>query len=180
MSLPESRKTNPELDTFLRVSCFTEEEAARLARLGTIIKPQLPALTDRFYEQLQKDATMQPYLEGRIDALKSTHLAWLESLFTGNYDDAFIAQQEKIGFVHVKVKVPPLFVASSMSFLRAEIPTILTDEHLNSLGESRAICTGSILRVLDLSQFLIDGAYFKSIMDVMGISKALLDRLMTL
>ena len=179
MSLPESRKTNQDLDTFLNVSCFTEEDAKRLAKIADVIKPQLPALTDRFYEQLQKNEMMLPYLNGRIDALKTTHLAWLNSLFNGVYDDAFVQSQEAIGFVHVKVKVPPLFVSASMSFLRSEIPLILTEDQLAAFGESRAACTSSILKVLDLTQFLIDGAYFKSVMDLMGISKTLLDRLMT-
>lgn len=179
MSLPQSRTTNQDLDTFLNVNCFNEEDTKRLAKIASTVKTQLPQLTEKFYTQLQKNDIMLPYLEGRIDSLKKTHLAWLENLFAGTYDDSFVQAQEAIGFVHVKVKVPPLFVSASMSFLRAEIPAILTDENLHVLGESRIECTSSILKVLDLTQFLIDGAYFKRVMEVMGISKALLDRLMT-
>lgn len=172
-------ETDAELSTFLTVSGLNATDAQRLSVLSAGVLPLLPELTERFYAQLQSCEAMRPHLDGRIDQLKKTHLAWLHSLFSGVYDERFLAAQQAIGAAHVKAKVPPLFVSSSMSFLRAQVPFILTDELLQTLNESRADCTCSILRVLDLSHYLIDGAYFRQVMDVMGISRALLDRLMT-
>ncbi len=182
MRLPQSRSTSEEINTFLTVSRFSEADAECLELLRPIIVPKLPELTEEFYAQLQQSSEMLPYLEGRIEPLKATHLKWLESLFTGTYDDAFVEQQKKIGQVHVKVKVPPLFVASSMSFLRSEIPIILLGTDLTQIDHecTFANCSASISRLLDFCHFLIDRMYFKSMMDVMGISPALLNRLMTL
>lgn len=167
-----------ELETFLRIGHLSADDASRLAQLGPVVIPHLPKLTDHFYTQLQTDPQIAPHLEGRIDMLKATHVMWLQDLFCGDYGADFIARQEKIGFVHVKVKVPTLFVSSSMSFLRAEIPLLL-EECTDQLPEPLSECTGSVLRVLDLCHYLIDRAYFKQMMSVMGISRALLDRLMT-
>lgn len=169
----------PDLETFLTISGFCENDAERLFRLGDTIRPFLPELTDRFYVQLQASEITRPYLNGRIDQLKQTHLTWLNSLFSGVYDDDFLSAQQNIGVAHVRAKVPPLFVSSSMSFLRAEVPAVLSDEAIQNLGETRAACTSSILKILDLTHFLIDGAYFERIMDTMGISRNLLNRLMT-
>ncbi len=183
MRLPESRTTNEELNTFLTVSRFSEEDAECLELLRPIIEPALPALTDKFYAQLSLSDEIRPYLEGRLEQLKSTHLAWLQSLFSGVYDDEFVTHQQRIGFVHVKVKVPPLFVSSSMAFLRAEIPQILLNNDLSDTIArdcNYAQCSAAIARLLDFCHFLIDGTYFKSMMDTMGISPALLNRLMTL
>ena len=168
-----------DLDAFLAISGLTASDARRLAVLSAGVMPLLPELTERFYAQLQSCEAMRPHLDGRIDLLKKTHLDWLQSLFSGVYDGQFLDAQRAIGAAHVRVKVPPLFVSSSVSFLRAQVPYILTDEYLQAVNESRADCTSSILRVLDLAHYLIDGAYFRQVMDVMGISRALLDRLMT-
>lgn len=173
------RTEHPELETFLAISGFCENDVNRLFRLSDAIQPYLPELTDRFYTQLQASETMRPYLNGRLDQLKQTHLTWLNSLFSGIYDDAFLSAQQSIGDAHVQAKVPPLFVSSSMSFLRAEVPAVLSDEIVQNLGETRADCTSSILKILDLAHFLIDGTYFERIMDIMGISRNLLNRLMT-
>ncbi len=182
MRLPQSRHTNEEINTFITVSRFSEEDAECLELLSPIIVPALPELTEKFYAQLLQSDDMRPYLEGRLEALKATHLKWLEGLFTGVYDDAFVEKQKLIGHVHVKVRVPPLFVASSMSFLRAEIPAILLNVDLAAINRQCTFsnCSGSISRLLDFCHFLIDRMYFKSMMDVMGISPALLNRLMTL
>lgn len=179
MQFLTNAQADAELTSFLSVSGLNADDARRLSAMSAGMLPLLPELTGRFYAQLQSCEEMLPYLDGRIDQLKTTHLVWLKSLFSGVYDDQFLATQQAIGSSLVKAKVPPLFVSSSMSFLRSQVPLILTDELLQTLNESRADCTGSILRVLDLSHYLIDGAYFRQVMDVMGISRALLNRLMT-
>lgn len=80
--------------------------------------------------------------------------------------------------MHVKVRVPPLFVAASMSFLRAAFPTIVA-KHVNDT-DLAGKAVGSLLRLLDLCQYLIDRKYNATLMDNLGISPALLTRLQTI
>ncbi|MGC9193807.1 MAG: protoglobin domain-containing protein, partial [Thermoplasmata archaeon] len=127
---------------------------------------------------LQDDPQTAPYVEGRVEQLKKTHIAWMNELFSGDYGPEFIQRQERIGDVHVKVRVPPLFVAASMSFLRATFPTIVAKNvHDHDLA-GKAV--GSLLRLLDLCQYLIDRKYNGTLMENLGISPALLTRLQTI
>lgn len=170
--------TDKNLTTFCHIGGLGREDQSILGQLLPLIEPHLPAVTDAFYALLQSDAQTAPYLEGRIDALKATHLAWIKDIFNGEYADAFIARQEKIGEVHVKVRVPPHFVASSMSYLRAALPTLIQDVENDKQRSTQAIKT--LMQVLDLCQYLIDRKYSETLMDNLGISPALLNRLQTL
>ena len=166
------------LTTFCHIGGLCTEGQAVLAALAPQLEPHLPTVTNEFYRLLQEDAQTAPYLEGRIDALKSTHLAWIREIISGVYDDAFISRQEKIGEVHVKVRIPPHFVAASMSHLRAALPVLIQSIEANGARSAQAI--KSLMQVLDLCHYLIDRKYSETLMDNLGISPALLNRLQTL
>jgi truncated hemoglobin YjbI len=166
------------LETFCHIGGLCQEDQAIMARIAPAIVPHLSEMTDRFYAILQVDPQTAPYIEGRVDTLKATHLMWMTDLFGGNYGEAFIQRQEKIGQVHVKVKVPPVFVAASMSFLRSAIPPIINAHVADQQESSSAV--SSLLRLLDLCQYLIDRKYNEALMDNLGISPSLLMRLQTI
>ena len=166
------------LKTFIHIGGLCKEDQDIMTRVGPGIVSHIPLLTDRFYEILQGDQQTAPYIDGRLDVLKKTHIAWLQDLFSGDYDEAFIHRQEKIGEVHVKVRVPPLFVAASMSFLRAALPLVIAENMSDQHDMRKAVAV--LLRLLDFCQYLIDRKYNDALMDNLGISPALLVRLQTI
>ena len=166
------------LTTFCHIGGLCAEGQEALAALAPKLEPHLKGVTDEFYRLLEEDAQTAPYLEGRIDALKSTHVAWIREIISGVYDDAFISRQEKIGEVHVKVRVPPHFVAASMSHLRSALPMLIQQVEADGTRSAHAI--KSLMQVLDLCHYLIDRKYSETLMDNIGISPALLNRLQTL
>ncbi len=170
--------SDKNLSTFCTISGLCAEGQSILASLAPALEEHLPEVTDTFYTLLQADAQTAPYLVGRIDALKQTHLAWMRDIIGGVYDAAFIARQEKIGEVHVKVHVPPHFVAASMSLLRAELPLLV--ERVEPDPDRAGHAIKSLMQVLDLCHYLIDRKYSETLMDNLGISPALLTRLQTL
>ena len=147
--------TNEDLDVLLDINNFTNEDIDRLRQLQSVIEPGLPTLTERFYVQLQNNETTAVFLEGRLEAF-----LW------------------NIGRVHAKLHIAPLFVAASMSFLRSEIPSIISEEIADGLGKNRADLIASVLKILDINQFVIDSSYNDRLLEVTGISKKLLQRLM--
>lgn len=175
--MSSSNKDN-NLETFFHIGGLSQEDQDAMVRIAPAVLPYLPDMTNRFYDVLQNDPQTSPYIEGRLDMLKATHLAWMNDLFGGNYGEAFVQRQEKIGEVHVRVKVPPVFVAASMSFLRAAIPPIIAEHAPDHQEGVKAIA--SLLRLLDLCQYLIDRKYSEALMDNLGISPALLMRLQTI
>jgi truncated hemoglobin YjbI len=163
--------------TFQNVSGFSAEDLSVLAKVGHFVIPNLPRLTDLFYERLLADPSTAVMVDGRVDILKKTHIVWLNELFSGIDANALVARQEMIGHAHVKAKVPPVFVAASMSFLRSMFPNLFAAVLADKAEVTAA--TAAILRTLDVCQYLIDRAYLQCLMDNLGIKPALLNRLMT-
>ncbi len=172
---------DPNLQTFWHVCGLDKDDERVMRAIRGDIQPLIPRLTDAFYEILATDPQTAPLIEGRVAQLKRTHIAWLESLFNGDYGADFISRQRQIGEVHVRAKIPPTFVAASMSFLRGALPDVLAAHIADKDGAKAA--TGTLLRLLDLCQFLIDRSYdgtlSDGLMNNLGISPALLARLQT-
>lgn len=171
-------QNNSNLETFCKIGGLCSQDVGVLQALQPLLAPHLPEVTDRFYDALLSDVQTAPYLEGRLEALKKTHLHWIMDLLGGVYDQAFIERQKHIGEIHVKVRVPPLFVAASMSHLRSALPRLIhkvaTDPEQGARGVK------AIIEILDFCHLLIDEKYQETLMDNLGISPALLKRLQTL
>jgi truncated hemoglobin YjbI len=164
-------------ETYQNVSGFSDEDIRILASIGPLVGPNLVRMTELFYATLLTDRETAALLEGRVEALKVTHLAWLKELFSGISADALVARQEMIGRVHVKAKIPPMFVSASMSFLRGAFPVLLAAT-LEEKGQIIAATT-AILRTLDVCQYVFDRAYNECLMENLGVTPALLNKLMT-
>lgn len=173
-----------ELRCFRHVGGMDASDTDCLSNLAELITPALPKLTNDFYDQLINDPLTEPHVRGRVEALKQTHQGWLESLFCGDYGEAFMERQRHIGRVHVLAGIPPLFVAASMSFLRAQFPRLVAE---HCAGDDRldcSTCLASLLRLLDLCQYLIDRAYEEHRLDLLsqatGMSRKLIENLVML
>ncbi len=165
------------LSTYQTVSGFKAEDITLLAKIAPFVEPYLPQMTDKFYARLLSDPSAAAMLEGRVEALKATHLVWLKELFSGQSEETIVRRQEMIGQVHVKARIPPVFLAASMSFLRGTFPELLALVLANKAETVAA--TAALMRTLDMCQYLIDRTYLQCLMDNLGIKPALLNRLMT-
>ncbi len=172
-----------DVQTLIHISGFSPSDEEHLRHLGQHLTPRLPDLTDRFYERLLSDNNISPYLEGRVEQLKKTHIAWLTELFAGDYGEAFIAHQRHVGEAHMAAGIPSLFVAASMSFLRGAFPEEI-EIAARKIGEPIGVCVGTVLRLLDLCQYLIDSAYeaerMRRLTAATGMSLVLLENLIGL
>ena len=87
MSIDENLEE--ELRVFKNVSGLSENDQGKLKESSSVILPHIAAVTDEFYEQLAAEPRTAKYIEGRVDLLKSTHIQWLEALFSGECNDEF-------------------------------------------------------------------------------------------
>ena len=173
------------LEVFVRLTGASGPCAGWMPTYAQWLAPHVPEITDRFYERLLAEPETSQILNGRVDALKATHNAWLRDLPGGHYDDAFYTRQKQIGKTHVIAKIPPLFVAASFSILRALIFQRLQSELENREVEDQGHkCTRALGRLLDTCQFLIDQAYEEDRMERLssasGLSRPLLENLISL
>ena len=164
----------------------SEADSAAIQAISPALIALAPTLTDEFYVQLLSHPKTRQHIDGRLDTLKGTHQQWLTDLFTGPHDEAFFARQEIIGVVHVRVKIPPLFVSSSMSYLRhAIVHKLHTKTEAGELScEQFEQASPAILRLLDLAQMLIDTAYeaerLRLLSEATGMRPRLLENLIGL
>lgn len=151
--------------------------------MGDLLKSHLPAVTDSFYETLQTIPKAAKMLEGRVDRLKAEHLKWLNTVFTGPYDEEYCKLMYHVGDVHVRVNLPSELMAAG---------TILIGNHL--LPVIAATCgdatkcsetTAAVNAVLGYSLVVMQQAYQASSLDaelnrvltITGISRALFNNL---
>lgn len=158
---------------------FGADDAARLVGLAGVFEKHGPAITDRFYEALGQWPRTASIIEGRTEALKQTHRKWIASLFAGEYGRAFFDAQFRIGQVHVAQQINPEFVESVMNHLRREGLGAILAEHPDP--EVARAEFGSLLKLLDLCQIVINLAYADERLDrmasVTGMSRALIENL---
>lgn len=149
-----------DLDVFHHIGGFTSQDELDLVALAPQVREKIPEVNEAFYARLLSRPEVAKHIEGKLERLKDTHRNWMTDLVGGVYDEAFWERQRHIGRVHVQAKIPPLFVSASMSFLRSELPRVLTEQAMTP-DEAERVQRGlsALLRLLDLCQMLIDKAY---------------------
>jgi hypothetical protein len=101
-------------------------------------------VTADFYQQMLADPSAAAFIEGGLEQLEKTHLAWLKELFSGATAESLVALQQRTGWAHVKAKVPQLFIAASMSYLRSVFPDLFTVLIPDRAEAAKATTTGLI------------------------------------
>lgn len=137
---------------------------------------ELDRVTDAFYAELADIPEARPFLEGRLDALKSTHRLWLEKIFTGPYDGDFAAYMHRVGVVHVQVRLPERFMASGIGLISKHLIPVLTQQFRDDpaqLGAVMKAVNGVTVYCLIIMQVSYRQHELERFMDVTGISEAL-------
>ena len=150
------------LDEMKRYTGFTADDAHVLAALAPLLEPYIPALADRFYEQIPRHPEASAVFTGgeaQIARLKLTLQRWARGLFSGTYDLAYAEERFRIGYRHVQIRLPQRYVIGAMQvvteFLRQILDHELTDE------EHRRRAHVSVSRILLLDLNLMCETYFE-------------------
>lgn len=149
-----------EMKTFL---AFSDQDVANLSALSPLFAKHGAAITDRFYDVLGTFPSTAALVEGRIDMLKATHARWMGDLFCGTYDEGYLNGRLKIGQVHVKIGLDPMYVEAVMSLIRHDALAVMARE-ITDLGELVSKYQ-SLLKVLDIDLMIINYAYAEERLD---------------
>lgn len=156
---------------------FGANDAANLQELGPIFARQGPAITDKFYAVLERFPETAKLIEGRVDMLKATHARWMAGLFTGTYDEAYVAERLRIGQTHVRVGLDTFWVEGVMNILRCEGLLAISGE----VSDPRRACAlaASLIKILDLDLLIIGQAFADERLDRLskftGMKRALIE-----
>ncbi len=163
---------------------LTADMEATLAELADQIKPHLPTVTNSFYDVLKEIPKAQPFLDGRIDALKQTHIRWLEQVFSGPFDVDYAKAMYHVGDVHVKVNLPVEFMAGAMTLVGTKINELLGAQLQNDPSRLNKAIT-AVNSVLGFTLMVMQQSYESSrlaeelekFLKITGMSRTLFDNL---
>lgn len=111
---------------------FTSKDMEHLRQLGPLVASHFSSILNSFYDRLQTNKQAREVIldkPGRLDRLKRTLADWLEDLFGGVYDEAYLEKRCEIGRTHVSVELPQRFMFTAMNIIRTEF-----GERIRSLG----------------------------------------------
>lgn len=165
-------------------SGFDAEDEQILLSEGHKLLPYLAQVTDHFYAELLQIPAAAPFVEGRVDALKATHKAWLETIFSGPYDVGFATSMHHVGEVHVRVKLPVEFMSSGTLLIKKHLIPILTQIYaddavkMGQMVKAVNAVTGFCLIIMQESyQSSLLAQELDKFMAITGISRALFNNL---
>lgn len=165
-------------------SGLDNDNVAVLHQVYPAVSSRLQDVTDIFYGRLQQIPKTHTFLEGRIEALKKTHVAWLHELFSSDFGEEYTQKLYKVGDVHVKVKLPVEFMAGAMTIIQSELIRIFgelyADDQEMMLKAIRALnaATGFSLLIMQESyQSSTLAEELEKFLRITGMSRTLFDNL---
>ena len=165
-------------------SGLTDEKIRILHQLYGDIQPHLATVTDAFYTRLTTIPKANAFLEGRTAQLKPIHVAWLNELFTSNFDVDYTQRIYKVGYVHVKVKLPVEFMSGAMSIIQGELTPIILANYAGQT-ELQAQALNAVNAAIGFSSLVMQESYQSSslaeelerFLFITGMSRMLFDNL---
>lgn len=111
-------------DEIKRYIGFGQADVAHLRALAAHIKPSLPRVIDRFYEQLLQHPSARSVFTGgeeQMDRQKAVLLSWMMELFDGDYETEYCLRRLRIGTTHVRVGLQQRYMFLGMELIWQEL-----------------------------------------------------------
>ncbi len=118
---------------------FDDAAARRLQALGPRVRDDFPSIVDAFYDAILADPVAQEVFEddAQVARLRVSLHDWLEGLFAGPYDDAYIEKRSRIGRMHVKVGLEQRYMLTAMNVIRIGLHRVLAERSDDGLGDRK-------------------------------------------
>ena len=152
--LSTSRAESPSFFEDLKLYVgFTPDAAAALDELRPLATPHYPRIVDDFYGAIQEHPGARAAITGgeaQISALKQTLTHWLDTLLAGPHDDAYFASRCRIGRVHVRIRLPQMYMFTAINRIRSRLGEVLARHTGHLAPERRQRMADAVQQVLDL------------------------------
>ena len=155
---------------------FTDADAKLLVEAGPLLEPHLPALADLFYQKILENPEAASIFSGneQLKRLETTLQNWARGLFRGTYDEAYARERDRIGEVHVRLRVQQKHVIASMNIVRSFLLQAINKEEPDLAHASRL--KHAINKILDIDLNLMCESYFDaSVRELRSLNKQLED-----
>jgi len=140
------------------LSGLTPELELILQQTSSQIKTKLGILTEDCYQKLSMIEEAANLPEGRFETWKAAQLGWMDILFNGQYEQAYVEYMYEIGFIHAKEHLPFECIAIGMTLINNRLSAILVD----SYGDDKAYLTKvleAVSAITGLSLLIMQQSY---------------------
>ncbi len=138
---------------------WTEADVGNVRELAPVVKPHVPRLVDDFYAEVTRhDATRRVFTGGaeQVARLTRTLTLWLEELFSGEYDTAYVTRRWKVGLRHVQIGLGQEYTTVALGRMRSELVRVIAADATASRFPD---LLATLNRLLDIDLALMGDAY---------------------
>lgn len=136
-----------ELKRYVR---FGEADGALLRAFRPLVSPRFQEIAEIFYDRILSHEEASKVLHGgetQVGHLKVTLVAWMDSLLTGPWDEAYWQHRYRIGRVHVRIGMPQHYMFGGMNVLRERLDLAAVER---LAGEALEPTRSALGKILDL------------------------------
>jgi signal transduction histidine kinase len=147
-----------ELKRYVR---FGDADERALRALLAAAAPRFEAIADVFYERILTHEEARKVLvggESRVGQLKVTLVAWMDSLLSGPWDEAYWQHRYAIGRVHVRIGLPQHYMFGAMNVIRAELAR-LAWQRFHPDPDALELVRTALGKILDLELAIMLNTY---------------------
>lgn len=144
-----------------RYVSWSADDAQRVKDARALVEPHFEELVDDFYHEINQHPNARKVITGgeeQIVRLKQTLRAWLAELFSGKYDEQYVARRWQVGYRHVEIGLDQVYTNVALSRLRRGMLSII-NRHEQAPIAARSDMRQSLNVLLDLDLAIIEDAY---------------------
>jgi len=134
-----------------------DEARAALAEFLPSLRTALPDILVKFYDHLRKWPELAGMFQGAAAmerAAKAQEGHWL-NLFSGRFDDDYVASVRKIGLMHSRIGLDPRWYIGGYSFILGHLYSLAANTYASRLSPATAqLKTARLLRALNQAVML--------------------------
>jgi uncharacterized membrane protein (DUF373 family) len=138
---------------------FSDADASLLKELQPLAAANKERMVDEFYDYLLGIPETAAFLNDDLllHRLRTTHVDWFLTLFTGHYDNLYYHNLQRIGQTHVRSGLNAHFVNAAMNVVRRFIIELL-QENFPNIQERRKY-RNAAERIIDINLDIISASY---------------------
>jgi PAS domain S-box-containing protein len=140
---------------------WSDRDAAAVGAIGGILAPFFRPLVDDFYAEIGKHPDARRVITGgpeQVARLKETLIRWLEELFAGPYEAAYVERRWRVGYRHVEIGLSQVYTSAALARLRRRIVEALESQWTGTAAELSSTLQ-SLHTLIDLDLAIIEDAY---------------------
>lgn len=140
---------------------WAPEDLQRVQMIRPLVAPHFVQLIDDFYLEIERHPEACQVITGgpaQVARLKEKLRAWLDELFSGQYDGEYVERRWRVGKRHVEIGLSQIYTNASLSRLRRGLQRALEQAWTGDTAELLA-CRDALNTLLDLDLAIVEDAY---------------------